>query len=81
LIIDWGIEVSSQKIIYLHDIIMISVTLTELKEQVGCDARVVSVFPQSIPSSIEHNNEKYRYIVQLIGPNAPETEIVLSKYL
>ncbi|MDE4951170.1 PilZ domain-containing protein, partial [Francisella tularensis subsp. holarctica] len=31
----------------------------------------VSVFPQSIPSSIEHNIDKYRYIVQFIGPNAP----------
>ncbi|MDE4963545.1 PilZ domain-containing protein, partial [Francisella tularensis subsp. holarctica] len=33
------------------------------------------------PSSIEHNNDKYRYIVQIICPNAPETERVLSKYL
>ncbi|MDE4951162.1 PilZ domain-containing protein, partial [Francisella tularensis subsp. holarctica] len=57
--------------------IRISVTLTELKEQVGGEARVVSVFPQSIPSSIEHNNDKYRSIVQFIGPNAPETERVL----
>ncbi|ROZ73363.1 PilZ domain-containing protein [Francisella tularensis] len=81
LIKDGGIEVSSPKILYLHDIISISVTLTELKEQVGCKARVISVFPQSIPSSIEHNNDKYRYIVQFIGPNAPETERVLSKYL
>ncbi|AEB28222.1 PilZ domain-containing protein [Francisella hispaniensis] len=81
LIKDGGIEVSSPKILYLHDIIRISVTLTELKEQVGCEARVVSVFPQSLPSSIDHNKDKYRYIVQFIGPNAPETERVLSKYL
>ncbi|MDE5018925.1 PilZ domain-containing protein, partial [Francisella tularensis subsp. holarctica] len=55
LIKDGVIEVSSPKILYLHYIIRISVTLTELIEQVGCEARGVSVFPQSIPSSIEHN--------------------------
>ncbi|APC92121.1 PilZ domain-containing protein [Francisella opportunistica] len=81
LIKDGGMEVGSSKILYLHDIIRISVTLTELKEQVGCEARVISVFPQSITSTIEQNNNKYRYIVQFIGPNAPETERVLSKYL
>lgn len=81
LIKDGGMEVSSSKTLYLHDIIRISVTLTELKEQVGCEARVISVFNQSITSSIEQNNDKYRHIVQFIGPNAPETERVLSKYL
>ena len=81
LIKDGGMEVGSSKTLYLHDIIRISVTLTELKEQVGCEARVISLFPQSITSSIEQNNDKYRYIIQFIGPNAPETERVLSKYL
>lgn len=81
LIKNGGMEVDSSKTLYLHDIIRISITLTELKEQVGCEARVISVFPQSITLSIEQNNDKYRHIVQFIGPNAPETERVLSKYL
>lgn len=74
-----GMEIATSKVLQLHDIVRISVTLTELKEQVGCEARVISVFPQSIRSSEADN--KYRYIVQFIGPNASETERVLSKYL
>lgn len=81
LIKDGGMEVGSSKTLYLHDIIRIFITLTELKEQVGCEARVISIFPQSITLSIEQNNDKYRHIIQFIGPNASETERVLSKYL
>lgn len=80
LIKNGGIEISSSKLLYLHDIVRVSVTLSELKEQVGCEAQVISVFPPSITVN-DKNPEKYRYIVQFIGPNASETERVLSKYL
>ncbi len=80
LIKNGGIEIGSSKLLHLDDIVRISVTLSELKEQVGCEARVISVFPPSI-SIIDENAERYRYIVQFIGPNASETERVLSKYL
>lgn len=77
---DGGLEVSVSKIMLLDDIIRVSVTLSELKEQVGCEARVVSVFPRNIRTT-ESDANQYRYIVQFIGPNASETERVLSKYL
>ncbi|MGQ4002168.1 PilZ domain-containing protein [Francisellaceae bacterium CB300] len=77
---DGGLEVAASKILHLEDIIRISVTLSELKEQVGCEARVISVFPRNIRAT-ENNEHQYRYIVQFIGPNATETERVLSKYL
>ena len=77
---DGGLEVAASKILHIEDIIRISVTLSELKEQVGCEARVVSVFPRNIRAS-ENKEDQYRYIVQFIGPNATETERVLSKYL
>jgi hypothetical protein len=77
---DGGLEVAAPKILHLEDIIRISVTLSELKEQVGCEARVVSVFPRNIRAA-ENNGDPYRYIVQFIGPNATETERVFSKYL
>ncbi|MBY7734007.1 PilZ domain-containing protein [Francisella philomiragia] len=80
LIKNGGIEIGSSKLLHLDDIVRISVTLSELKEQVGCEARVISVFPPSI-SINDENAERYRYIVQFIGPNASETERVLSKYL
>ncbi|AFJ42927.1 Hypothetical protein FNO222_0398 [Francisella orientalis] len=72
LIKNGGIEIGSSKLLYLDDIVRISVTLSELKEQVGCEARVISVFPPSI-SINDENTERYRYIVQFIGPNASET--------
>ncbi|MFT4694342.1 MAG: hypothetical protein ACI8TE_001255 [Francisella sp.] len=77
---DGGLEVAASKILHLENIIRISVTLSELKEQVGCEARVVSVFPRNIRAA-ENNEDPYRYIVQFIGPNATETERVFSKYL
>jgi hypothetical protein len=77
---DGGLEVAASKILHLEDIIRISVTLSELKEQVGCEARVISIFPRNIRAA-ENNEHQYRYIVQFIGPNATETERVLSKYL
>jgi len=77
---DGGLEVAASKVLHLEDIIRISVTLSELKEQVGCEARVISVFPRNIRAA-ENNEHQYRYIVQFIGPNATETERVLSKYL
>jgi Tfp pilus assembly protein PilZ len=77
---DGGLEVAASKILHIEDIIRISITLSELKEQVGCEARVVSVFPRNIRAS-ENKEDQYRYIVQFIGPNATETERVLSKYL
>lgn len=80
LIKNGGIEIGSSKLLHLDDIVRISVTLSELKEQVGCEARVISIFPPSI-SINDGNTERYRYIVQFIGPNASETERVLSKYL
>jgi len=76
-----GMEIGSSRPLKLHDIVRISVTLTELKEQVGCEARVVSVFPPNLRTSSDDNNSKYRFIVQFVGPNAPETDRVLSKYL
>lgn len=76
-----GMEIGSPKPLKLHDIVRISVTLTELKEQVGCEARVVSVFPPNLRALSKDNSSKYRFIVQFIGPNAPETDRVLSKYL
>lgn len=75
-----GIEIGTPKPLQLHDIVRVSITLTELKEQVGCEARVVSVFPPSIRSATDQST-KYHYIVQFIGPNAPETERIVSKYL
>lgn len=63
LIKNGGMEVDSSKTLYLHNIIRISITLTELKEQIGSEARVISVFPQSITLLIEQNNDKYRHIV------------------
>ncbi|MBK2259325.1 PilZ domain-containing protein [Francisella philomiragia] len=80
LIKNGGLEISSSKPLHLDDIVRISVTLSELKEQVGCEGRIISVFPPSISLNNE-NTERYRYIVQFIGPNASETERVLSKYL
>ncbi|AJI74242.1 hypothetical protein BZ13_1617 [Francisella philomiragia subsp. philomiragia ATCC 25015] len=80
LIKNGGLEISSSKLLHLNDIVRISVTLSELKEQVGCEGRIISVFPPSISLNNE-NTERYRYIVQFIGPNASETERVLSKYL
>ncbi|GMN89505.1 PilZ domain-containing protein [Francisella sciaenopsi] len=80
LIKNGGIEIGSSKLLHLDDIVRISVTLSELKEQVGCEARVISIFPPSI-SINDENAERYRYIVQFIGPNASETERILSKYL
>ncbi|AJI53356.1 PilZ domain-containing protein [Francisella philomiragia] len=80
LIKNGGIEIGSSKLLHLDDIVRISVTLSELKEQVGCEGRIISVFPPSISINNE-NVERYRYIVQFIGPNASETERVLSKYL
>ncbi len=77
---DGGLEVAASKILHLEDIIRISVTLSELKEQVDCEARVMSVFPRNI-SATDKNENQYRYIVQFIDPNATETERVLSKYL
>ncbi|QLE79817.1 PilZ domain-containing protein [Francisella sp. Scap27] len=76
---DGGLEISVAKVLNLGDIIRASITLTELKEQVGCEGRVVSVFPRNIRAS--GNENQYKYIVQFIGPNASETERVLSKYL
>ncbi|AIT09310.1 hypothetical protein LO80_04555 [Candidatus Francisella endociliophora] len=76
-----GMEIGAKRLLKLHDIIRISVTLTELKEQVGCEARIISVFPPNLRASSEENSSKYRYIVQFIGPNAPETDRILSKYL
>lgn len=81
IIKDGGMQINTSKIQQLGDIIRISITLTELKEQVGCEARVVSVYPRSIRSSNEENSMQYRYIVQFIGPNASETERILNKYL
>lgn len=81
IITNGGLEVGSSKPLQLDDIIRISVTLTELKEQVGCEARVASVFSPNLRSTNKDDDTKYRYIVQFIGPNAPETERVLSKYL
>ncbi|MEY8674143.1 PilZ domain-containing protein [Francisella philomiragia] len=80
LIKNGGLEISSSKPLHLDDIVRISVTLSELKEQVGCEGRIISVFPPSISLNNE-NTERYRYIIQFIGPNASETERVLSKYL
>nr|WP_252988754.1 PilZ domain-containing protein [Francisella noatunensis] len=80
LIKNGSLEISSSKLLHLDDIVRISVTLSELKEQVGCEGRIISVFPPSISLNNE-NTERYRYIVQFIGPNASETERVLSKYL
>lgn len=80
LIKNGGLEISSSKLLHLDDIVRISVTLSELKEQVGCEGRIISVFPPSISLNNE-NTERYRYIIQFIGPNASETERVLSKYL
>ena len=77
---DGGLEIAASKVFNLDDIIRISITLSELKEQVGCEARVVSVFPRNIRAA-ENKEDQYRYIVQFIGPNATETERVLSKYL
>ena len=77
---DGGLEIAASKVLHLDDIIRISVTLSELKEQVGCEARIVSVFPRNIRAA-ENKEDQYRYIVQFIGPNATETERVLSKYL
>jgi len=75
-----GLEIASSKILHLDDIVRISVTLSELKEQVGCEARIVSVFPRNIRAT-ENKEDQYRYIIQFIGPNAPETDRILSKYL
>ena len=77
---DGGLEIAASKALHLDDIVRISVTLNELKEQVGCEARIVSVLPRNIRAA-ENKEGQYRYIVQFIGPNATETERVLSKYL
>lgn len=74
-------EINSHKVFKLGDIIRVSITLTELKEQVGCEARIISIYPKSIRSSNEESTNQYRYMVQFIGPNASETERVLNKYL
>lgn len=81
IIKDGGMEIDTTKVLHLGDIIRISITLTELKEQVGCEARIVSVYPKNIRLSNNENSNTYRYIVQFIGPNASETERVLTKYL
>ncbi|WP_150466709.1 PilZ domain-containing protein [Francisella sp. SYW-9] len=81
IIKDGGMEINSEKVFQLGDIIRVSITLTELKEQVGCEARVISVYPKSIRSSNQENTNQYRYMVQFIGPNASETERVINKYL
>ena len=81
IIKDGGMQINTSKIQQLGDIIRVSITLTELKEQVGCEAQVVSVYPRSIRLSNEENSMQYRYIVQFIGPNASETERILNKYL
>ncbi|MED7787711.1 PilZ domain-containing protein [Francisella sp. 19X1-34] len=81
IIKDGGMEINSHKVFELGDIIRVSITLTELKEQVGCEARIVSIYPKSIRSSNEENTNQYRYMIQFIGPNASETERVVSKYL
>ncbi|AJC48171.1 PilZ domain-containing protein [Allofrancisella guangzhouensis] len=76
-----GIEINTPKILHLDDIVRVSVTLSELKEQVGCEARVISAFPYNIFQTGKNNSNEYRYIVQFIGPNASETDRVISKYL
>ncbi|KEI35386.1 hypothetical protein FRA_34c06010 [Francisella sp. W12-1067] len=76
-----GMEINTSKILHLDDIVRISVTLTELKEQVGCEARIISAFPHNIRTAEKNDSNKYHYIVQFIGPNAPETDRVISKYL
>lgn len=81
IIKDGGMEISTPQTLHLGDIIRISITLTELKEQVGCETRIVSVYPKNIRLSNKKNNKQYRYIVQFIGPNASETERILNKYL
>ncbi|API86229.1 PilZ domain-containing protein [Francisella uliginis] len=81
IIKDGGMEISTPQTLHLGDIIRISITLTELKEQVGCETRVVSVYPKNIRLSNKENSNQYRYIVQFIGPNASETERILNKYL
>ncbi|ASG68648.1 PilZ domain-containing protein [Francisella halioticida] len=81
IIKDGGMEINTPKILHLGDIIRISITLTELKEQVGCEARIVSIYPKNIRLSNNENSNQYRYIVQFIGPNSSETERILSKYL
>ena len=81
IIKDGGMEISTTQTLHLGDIIRISITLTELKEQVGCETRVVSVYPKNIRLSNKENSNQYRYIVQFIGPNALETERILNKYL
>lgn len=79
IIQDGGLVVAVSKVLKLGNILRVSITLTELKEQVGCEGRVVSVFPRNIRANEDENQN--RYIVQFIGPNASETDRVLSKYL
>ncbi|MFC4893101.1 PilZ domain-containing protein [Pseudofrancisella aestuarii] len=78
---DGGIEIKSNKILELDSIVRISVTLTELHEQVGCEARVISVLPKSVRAIEQDDEDAHKYWVQLIGPNASETEKVISRYL
>ncbi|APC96656.1 PilZ domain-containing protein [Francisella frigiditurris] len=78
---DGGIKIKSNKILELDSIIRVSVTLTELHEQVGCEARVISVLPKSVRAIEQDNEDAHKYWVQFIGPNASETEKVISRYL
>lgn len=78
---DGGIKIKSNKSLELDSIIRISVTLTELHEQVGCEARVISILPKSVRAIEQDNEDVHKYWVQFIGPNASETEKVISRYL
>ena len=79
-IIGGGLEIAIDKVLELDDIVKITVEIVEHKEKITCEGAVISVFPKNNRSTNDTNNP-YRYILQLIGKNAPEMQIVIHDYL
>lgn len=78
-IIGGGLEISTDKILQLDNIVRLSVEIEELREKITCEGRVISVSPRNIRS--EDKDNPYSYIVQLVGELAPDLDKVMAKYL
>ena len=78
-IIGGGLEISTDKILQLDNVVRLTVEIEELRERIICEGRIISVFPRNIRSEDKEN--PYSYIVQLVGEFASDLDKVLAKYL
>ena len=75
-----GLEINIPNILELGDMVRISISLIEIKEQIESDAKVIFISP-SVINFNKDDKPLHHYIVQFIGKNALDTEKLLSRYI